>query len=168
MHVRGLVLDRLERADRHPELMSAANMLEGQIQDALAGTDHGDGHAGQGNMARPLTINEHPVTVGHPDLVKRQVGHVEHRIEHRFAPRRKQTGVNDEDPGLGHHRYPVYPIAIENVAGGAVQDPTIGIPPRGDSAVHGGAGLIRVEPLADQRGKLAQRCQERSGVGGAA
>jgi hypothetical protein len=49
-------------------------MLENQVEDALAGADHRDRHAGQRKVVRTLRVNGQPFTVGHPDLGEGKVG----------------------------------------------------------------------------------------------
>jgi len=44
-HVGELVLDRLERTDRHVELLAFLRVREGHLEDAARGTDHLRGHA---------------------------------------------------------------------------------------------------------------------------
>ena len=50
VHVRGLVLDRLEGADRHAELDPLLHVRDDEVEDAAAASDGGDRQAHQGHI----------------------------------------------------------------------------------------------------------------------
>ena len=110
----------------------------------------------------------HAVGVGHVRTRERDLGDVEHRIEHRAAPGGGRTGVDDEHPRLGDDRELLGPVAVEHVMRRPVEHPAVGIAMRGNSAVHGGTGCLWVEAVAGQRGELSERREERGRIGGAA
>ena len=141
-------------------------MLEDQIEDALAGADHRDCHAGQRNMVRTLAINGHPGAVGHPDLAEGHVGDMQDRVEYRNTPGRHLVRRDDEHSGTGHHRQPVGAITVEDMACRTVQHPAISVPVRRHPVVHGGTRLVRVEPIHRQGRELTHRREERAGIGG--
>src|SRR6202000_3100476 len=64
----------------------------------------------------------------------------------------------------GHHREPVGAIAVEHMARRAVQNPTFAVTVCGHAVIHGGTGLVRVEPITGERRELAHRRQERGGI----
>ncbi len=53
-HVRQLVLDRLERADRHAELLALLRVLEVRVEDRLARADELERDRGRDLLPRPL------------------------------------------------------------------------------------------------------------------
>ncbi len=171
MHVGRLVLDRLERSDRHPELVAAAHVVEDQVQNALARTDHRHRHAHQGDVMRPFGVDLDAGGIGHPQSAECQVGDVQDGVEHGAASPGKLParfiGVDDEHRGIGHHRQPLGAIAVQYVPRGAVQHPLLAVAVNGDPAVDGGAGCLGVKPVGGQRRKLGHGRQKRGGISGA-
>ena len=82
VHVGGFVLDSLEGSDRDTELLTAADVFEHQIKDALAGADHGDCHARQRNVLGALAVDSQPVAVGDVDLVEGKISDMQYWVEH--------------------------------------------------------------------------------------
>ena len=68
-HLRELVLDRLEGADGHTELVTFLGVLEGEVEDRLAGTDHlqgeGDRRLLDGTLDRLLRPHQPDVSRHH-------------------------------------------------------------------------------------------------------
>src|SRR5215217_539667 len=65
VHIDGLVLNRLESADRHAELLALLHVFEHQIEDALARADGGDRHTRECNMTGLFCIDVQPVGIRH-------------------------------------------------------------------------------------------------------
>src|SRR6185312_2809646 len=92
VHVDGLVLDGLKRADGDAELLALLDMLESEVEDTLAGADGGDRDAGEGQMARFLRIGVQPFGVGQPHTGDGHVGDVQYRVEYLAAPHGRVVG----------------------------------------------------------------------------
>ena len=82
VHVDGLVLDRLERSDRHTELVPFLDVLDGHVEDPLGGADRRDRPSERRLGHRALDAAGHVGTAarrrsaGDLDVVQRHVGDV--------------------------------------------------------------------------------------------
>ncbi len=138
VHVRGLVLDRLEGTDRHAELDPLLHVRDGQVQDAPAAPDGGDRQAHQGQVGD----TRHQVW-------RVNVSYMQGRVEggDRFGAHLR--AADHHHATAGDQRDLVRPVGIQDKPPGAVEHP---------------GARARGQP-AGQRREPGGRGEERSRVG---
>ena len=64
VHVCGLVLERLKRANRDSELVALLEVFQREVDDALTRTDGRDRHPGEGNVPSPFGVGADAILFG--------------------------------------------------------------------------------------------------------